>query len=584
MFNYKLRKLILIFYLSVIAISCKRENEFAFPLIQTGEVTDIDNTGAVFHARITDLSKSEILEYGFVWGFVNDPDIRSSKITVANTPETGFIDIKVSSDFVNDTIYYVRAFIRNDRYTTYGKNVSFRSKGSLAPEIIDFNPKEGTNNTTVTISGKNFSGGITGNVVMFGRAEAEVIEAGAEKLIVSLPSDLKFSGKVHIFIKTADKTAKSSSTFDLLGCEILNVSPSSLIGGDIIYVKAENLSSTPMSNSLKIGNKESEVFGISGDTLIAYVPYNVNAGKNEVSLSVNGKTCYSNDSLLIRNPWKAINSNMPFTTSDDACFSIQEEGFLLVYSNFWKFNAGSSSWTKCADLPGESRVGCTGFSIGGKGYICFGVENGFYYTYLYEYDPGENKWTRKADFPGTGRVNPVVFVIGEKAFVGLGRNENGPLSLNDFWVYDPVSDRWSRVSDYPGDWNDLAVGYSVGNKGYVGLGRNSITLTYGREFWEYEPSSDKWTRISDFQGTGRVMLTGFSIRNYGYFGTGWNHNDYYILYDDFWRYDPIKDKIIRLADIPFEGRYKSLSFVIGDKAYIFSGHYRNFNLIEFNPN
>ena len=70
----------------------------------------------------------------------------------------------------------------------------------------------------------------------FGKASAVVNEASSDKLIVSLPSDLKVSGSVNISIETAKKLHISDSKFKLTGCDILSFEPKELIGGDIIRV------------------------------------------------------------------------------------------------------------------------------------------------------------------------------------------------------------------------------------------------------------------------------------------------------------------------------------------------------------
>jgi N-acetylneuraminic acid mutarotase len=580
----EMKSINLIFIVFLTILSCSEQNEFVYPLIQTGEVTDIDITGAVFHASITDLGKGNILEYGFVWGLTGIPDLKSSKIGLNGPVENGILNLKISSDLLPDTIYYVRAFARNETYTTYGKVVTFRSTGSLAPEILDFNPKEGAEGTLVTINGKNFSGGISGNKVKFGKATAIVAEASFDKLTVSLPSDLKVSGRVNIFVETANKIARSGSTFNLLGCNILNISPGSLIGGDIIRVKTENLSSDLLSNSLKIGDKESELAGISDDTLFAYVPYNVKSGNNEVSLSVNGKTCYSSDSLLIRNPWVAVTTDMSVGQWGYTGFSIADNGYIVIGSQLWKLSPGNYNWIRCAELPGESRDNTVGFSIQGKGYVCFGVGNGIFYNYLYEYDPIENAWSKKTNFPGPGRLNSVAIVIGGKAYLGLGQGADFSNVLRDFWEYDQGNDKWTRITDYPSEWGNETVGFALDNKAYIGLGTGDQIYPSERDFWEFDPPSGIWTRLADFPGTVRIMSTGFSIGKFGYMGTGWTNINWGTALNDFWRFDPENNKWIRLADIPYGERYASFSFVIGNKGYICAGMVEGYDIIEFNPN
>jgi N-acetylneuraminic acid mutarotase len=576
---------------------CARQNEFDFPLIQTGEVTDIDVTGALFHARITDLSNDNIVEYGFVWSVNENPDVSSSKVTISEAAKTGLISLKVTSDFLAGSAYYVRAYARNNRYITYGKAVKFISKGSLAPVIIDFNPKEGSSSTQVTITGENFSGSLTGNIVKFGNVIAVILEASTDKLIVSLPSDLAVSGVVNIFVKTANQLVKSRSTFNLSGCNILHFEPSVLIGGDIIHLKVENFSSYLLDNTLRIGEIDAEIINISNDTITAYIPYNAVAGSNEISLTSNGRTCYAIDLVTVKNPWKTIESNMAFLRSAPSGFSIEGNGYVGFgsnpnstmfydpYKDLWEFNSDNITWKKCADLPEMEREDAASFSIRGKGYICLGNYGGnIFFKDLFEYNPVNDSWTKKSDFPGVDRIGAICVVIGDKAYVGMGIGVGGLGLLRDFWEYDPSFDKWTQMMDYPGTAGNEMVCFSINEKGYIGLGAGNLVYPVQKGFWEYDPLSNKWTQLADFPGTERGYSIGFSIGKFGYIGTGWMVSGYGAALSDFWRYDVDNKRWIRIADIPAGGRYESVSFVINDRGYICSGIFPEHDLIEFNPN
>ena len=573
-------------------LSCLRENDYDYPLIQTGQVTDIDSTGAVFHARITESGKTDILEYGFVWSLTENPDLNSSYIHVTDIPHTGSVSIRIKSDLISDTIYFVRAFARTENYKVYGKTVIFRSKGSFAPVIFDFNPKEGSDGTQVIITGNGFSNSLSGNLVKFGKAAAIVDEASSDKLIVTLPSDLKVSGSVNISVETGKKLHISDSKFKLTGCDILCFEPKELIGGDIIRVKAENFSAGLANNSIRIGDKEAKIAGINNDTIYAYIPFDASIGNNEVSLTSNGKSCYLSN-LVVKNPWKIIdNSSMiidypGYGEAGEVGFAIGNEGYLglgTLTKNMWKFGPDNFNWTMGSpELPTGERLYGVAFSAGGKGYVCFGYGDHFYND-MYEFDPIRNTWTKKADFPGDGRERPVSLVIGDKAYLGLGSNIGSPV-LKDFWEYDTRLDQWTRLADYPGNDGVEPVGFEVNNIAYIGMTCDQSYNNGPNDFWEYEPLTNAWTRIADFPGSIRYRSTGFSIGQSGFVGSG-ERNGAWL--NDFWRYDVKRNKWIRIADIPqevpFDGTRQTLSFVINDYGYICSGIFSGYNLIEFDPN
>ena len=79
----------------------------------------------------------------------------------------------------------------------------------------------------------------------------------------------------------------------------------------------------------------------------------------------------------------------------------------------------------------------------------------------------QGTWTPKADFGGTGRWGAVGFSIGNKGYIGTGW-DNGP--HQDFWEYNPSTDAWTQKANFGGTARYGAVGFSIGNKGYIGTG------------------------------------------------------------------------------------------------------------------
>jgi N-acetylneuraminic acid mutarotase len=578
------------------AFSCKDKVEFDYPLIQTGEVTDVDSTGAVFHARIIDAGKDNISEYGFVWGLKSNPEINSSIVLISESPLPGVIREKVTYDLCPDTVYYVRAFARNDNYITYGKEVSFRSIGSYPPEIFDFSPKEGAEGTRITILGNNFSNALDGNVVKFGKVYTTIIEASKEKLVVNLPGNISISGIFRICITTANQTVCSDSTFYVPGVTIYGFSPQKIMGGKKISVHAGNFSEVLTDNELLIGFKKAEIYDIKNDTLFAYVPYNAEFGGEVISLIVKNKIAYSIDTLFIINPWSKIDNIQTFSRIGASGFSINKDIFIGLgkelgsldtrYIDLWRYNINSDSWTKCSDFPGQGRVFSVAFSISGKGYI--GLGHYYYEKYinalkdLYEFDPDKNTWIKKASFPGKPRQYPVCVVIGNKAYIGLGLTENWE-DLNDVWEYDPETDKWTQKADFGGTKRYNATVFTVDGKAYVGLGYSWTARSSLKDFWQYNPVTDTWGKIADFPGQnpGDAVVS-FSLGTDGYIGLGGDSG-----FRHFWLYDTKTGKWYRIPDLIFNGRYHAIGYSIDSKGYICSGYCssgkNNESIIILNP-
>jgi hypothetical protein len=182
--------LLLFFGLIFLLTGCSKneETDRGYPRLNTMEVTDINNNGAVFNAEIISGSQYEILNYGFAWSETKDPDLLNTDRIVF----TGDIKSKMFSADILTTLgvgvkYYVRSFVMTNNFTVYGKNVEFVSDGSQAPEITSFSPSSGTSGDVLKIYGKGFSYIKSKNVVTLGLTNCDVITSTDTLLTVLVP-------------------------------------------------------------------------------------------------------------------------------------------------------------------------------------------------------------------------------------------------------------------------------------------------------------------------------------------------------------------------------------------------------------
>jgi len=243
---------------------------------------------------------------------------------------------------------------------------------------------------------------------------------------------------------------------------------------------------------------------------------------------------------------------------------------LVAICLFINQSSAQDSWTKKANFPGAGRAYASCFSIGGRAYVGGGdtansntslpIINDFW-----EYNPDSNKWTRKANIPLSPRIGAICFSIGNKGFIGCG--DGG----NDFWEYDPAKNTWSRKADVPGSSRLYPVSFSIGSKGYTGMGFVWGVGNVLNDFWEYDTAANKWTRMANFPGVPKVYAIGFSIGNKGFAGTGIDsgfQTGVLTAYNDFWQYDPAKDKWTQKASIGNHGRYDAIGFGLANQGYI----------------
>jgi N-acetylneuraminic acid mutarotase len=197
-------------------------------------------------------------------------------------------------------------------------------------------------------------------------------------------------------------------------------------------------------------------------------------------------------------------------------------------------------------------------------------------------------WQNVGAFRGYARTEAVSFVIGDYAYVGTGYNWTEKEDFRDFYRYDPSEKTWKRVAPLPAEAaaRHAAVAFSAGGKGYVGSGYCKETEAKLKDFWEFDPNvgeTGEWTRIADFpeedSDEGRYGAVAFSLNGKGYVGTGYSGR----RLNDFRKYDPSTGmwSSTRSDGGPLDIgggslRQDAVSFVIDNKAYVFTGTDNNF--------
>jgi N-acetylneuraminic acid mutarotase len=187
--------------------------------------------------------------------------------------------------------------------------------------------------------------------------------------------------------------------------------------------------------------------------------------------------------------------------------------------DFWRYNPATNSWASVADFPGAGGQGiyfATGFSVGGKGYLCGGKTGpNTYSNQLWEFKPSNNQWIQRANFPGGVRYQMLSFVVGSKAYVGMGTDQN--IFKKDMYCYDPGANNWQPIAAFPGYERGSASAFSLEERGFVCLGNNGGLLA---DLIEYNPKTNTWTLRSAYGGSERKSAVSFVIENKAYVGTG----------------------------------------------------------------
>ena len=596
-----------------------------YPRLKTLTVSDITSEGAKFNAEVIFRGNFEIVNYGFVWGDKENPNIENSDRVVysENIQSNEFSEI-IETTLKDGLSYFVRAFVETDDFIVYGENVTFLSLGSNGPELIDFIPKNGHLEDTIKISGNNF-GRIKSNVeVEINKIKVEVVEFKETELSVLVPNSLSVENSTISVSVSGNKTSFDEE-FRLLKPIISNLSPSIVTFGSSVVIEGENFNTVP--NKVEVGfigtdkiKISSEIISISENRIVTKVPLNLDSKQSEISISMNNFKINGNQKIKIQDP--IISSYSPQSGKTLTEITIKGEHFSTIASNnivridgypteivsaenneliviipdqsnhiyssrkaevtIEVLSAETSAidqfiitdkWFRLDDLPFGSYV-WKGLTINNEGYVLFP-------SGLWKYNDVTGLWTELTAFPDATRDGPGIFSVSNRIYLGAGSNSVNR-NNKDFWEYDISSDTWTQKGDFPGEPRKWPLAFSIGTKGYMGAGLESKSFsccTGYNDVWQYDSDQDTWNTVSNYplstavRGYWRMVSTELNNEVYVGLGTtsiqGSTNNEIY-------KYSETNEEWTRIEDYPINGQYSHIdgvAFTVDNQAFFGSGKY-----------
>lgn len=204
----------------ILSTQCNNQIEVIpkeYPFVITNDPV-VNASGAIFSGILVDPGKQEILDHGFVWFDEYTEPSRDHFLKAFDLgPKAKTFQHETNSGLEENVRYVVRAYVRTAEQEVYGNPVEFQSLGSLPPEILDFEPKFGGQNTQIEIIGKNFAAAKLKNNVYLATnrfTRLTVVEYSEDRLLVTIP-EVETTGKGHLVVFTAGMRAASSEKFEL---------------------------------------------------------------------------------------------------------------------------------------------------------------------------------------------------------------------------------------------------------------------------------------------------------------------------------------------------------------------------------
>lgn len=161
-----------------------------------------------------------------------------------------------------------------------------------APELLSIIPKAGYAGNLAIISGNHFSPQVELNDVKIGGTSAEVTEASATRLVITLPQKEKGDYAVSVMVNGMCVEGLSFTYADEpetpeLG--LISVLPTKAYVGDEVLIRGTGFSTTISDNAVTINGAAAEITAATETTLKAIVPENPD-GTYPFRVSANGKS------------------------------------------------------------------------------------------------------------------------------------------------------------------------------------------------------------------------------------------------------------------------------------------------------
>lgn len=377
----------------LIFISCKKQQDYEYPLVYTGDITDITDTSAVFSARISNNGNYPILESGFIWG-MHPNDNYGIKLT--NNELADIYSLKTNKKLLPGKTYYVRAYVQTELTTSYGREVSFTSLPAQVDSgswslVYNDNLDWGFNDfveTSFTIDGITYLAFEDGSTLYSYDPKLNVFKYELTNLILSYAtSSVVYNGKAYLFSRNAiylfDPPTKSLSKLSGLKEDEIRYYSSSFLIGDNIYVGLGAISYSEYLNDFW-------KYNISTNTWTQVSSFPGQYREYAFAFSIDGVGYVGGGFNLLPNQW-------PYPKFND----------------LWCYLPETDKWIQKESLPfkNENLFDIQVSNTPSYGY-CFYKKN------LYEYNATFDIWETMAGLNSSEELYlPHSFVSGNKLFV-----------------------------------------------------------------------------------------------------------------------------------------------------------------------
>jgi sugar lactone lactonase YvrE len=207
---------------------------------------------------------------------------------------------KVSNIFILSLFFFLLV-------SSCSENDDPANPATLTPTLTGFSPTSGTEGTTVTLTGTNFSTTPANNAVKFNGTAAAVTAATSSSLTVSVPTGAT-TGKITVQVDSEIATSAQDFTVSPpvgLTLTLTSFSPVTGEPGTSITLLGTNFSTTATNNVVKFNGTVATVTAAGPTSLAVTVPAGASTGKitvqvgNEIATSATDFVFIESDEVIV---------------------------------------------------------------------------------------------------------------------------------------------------------------------------------------------------------------------------------------------------------------------------------------------
>ncbi len=486
----------------ILLFSCKKEEEILeFPIVQTGAVTQVNDSSVVFHAKIMSRLSGNETDHGFVWDIDSLATIETAYSKSLGPVNNALFSADIGSYFVDGQKYFVRAYVITSEMVAYGRAVSFTSKGGGTIEAQDFYPKTAGWGDTISIKHKNISYKKGETKVFFNAFSANIIDAQDSIIQVVVPATLNQS-LTQIKITVGNAQFLLQGQFELLPMIINDFEPKLVTFRDVITIHGQHFNPVERYSTIYLNGVEADVVSCGQNTIKVTVPDQIKNTDQTPSLRIKtyDRECSSTAPLIIH-----AAEIIDFSPDQvDRRYRLTITGqYFNPTANKNKVFIGNVQAKVLSATATEIVSNIPNGVIHGENKLIVEVADTATEASnrVFVYEP----WKKLKNFPGKGRTKAFSYATNTSAYVGGGENSYGEVS-NELWEYHPDTDTWTKKS--------LSVSTNMMGFTY----QNIIYHMDGNQLYLYNPMNDTRELVSVCNGISNpVFKMGFIKDDIAYF-------------------------------------------------------------------